>query len=180
MQKRFPALADILPVLAVIAVMFYGWSMVVFLWKLPGWLFFLSLGEIAIIFSYELVTNLAESLFILALLLVCAALLPARFLRNDFIPRGSAAALVLVGALLLINYLDAQNRLGPPAYWPVWLLTAVFAAIALAWIAARVGMAGRALAWLADRLIVFLVLLLPLSGFAFAALLTRYLFRMSL
>lgn len=180
MLKRFPSRTDIAPVFAIIAVMFYGWSMVVFSWKLPGWLFYLSLGEIAVIFSYELITNLAESLTILALILLVAAILPARVLRDAFLVRGSAVALAIVGALMLINYLNVKDRLGPPAYWPLWMLAAVLAAILLAGLASRIGVAGRALAWLADRLIVFLFLLVPMSVIALVAILTRFIFRVVL
>ena len=47
MTRRLPALQQILSVLALVAVPFYGWTIMVFFWKLPGWLYFLSVGEIA-------------------------------------------------------------------------------------------------------------------------------------
>lgn len=176
LKKRFPPLADILPVLAFTAVMFYGWSIVIFLWKLPGYLFFLSIGEIAVPFFYELVTNLAETLLILTLILLVAALLPARVLRDAFIVRGSTISLTLVSAMMFINYRAVTNRLGPPAYWPVWILAAVLAAIALAWLASHVRIVSRAIAWLGDQLIVFLYILLPLSSLALVVILVRLIF----
>lgn len=176
LKKRFPPLADILPVLAFTAVMFYGWSTVVFLWKLPAYLFFLTLGEIAVPFSHQLVINLAETLFVAGLILLVAALLPARVLKDAFVVRGSAIALTWVGAMMLIIHRSVTNRLGPPAYWPLWILAAVLAAIAFAWVASRVRVAGRALAWLGDQLTIFLFILLPLSAVALVVVLVRLLF----
>lgn len=174
LRKRLPPLTDILPVFAITAVLFYGWSIVVFLWKLPGYLFFLTLGEIAVIFCYELITNLAESLALMAVLLLAAALLPPRALKDSFAVRGSTIALGFIASLIFIIHL-ATNRLGPAAYWPLWFLAVALAGLALAWIASSIGWAGRAVAGLTDRLIIFLFILLPLSAIALVVVLVRLL-----
>lgn len=175
MLKRFPSIADILPVYALISSLFYGWSVVVFAWKLPGWLFFLTSGEIAVIFSYEFVTNLSESLFVMVPLILLAGILPPRVLKEAFVSRGSAIALGMIGSMMIVVRLSVANKLGPPAYWPAWLLGAVLVSIMLAWITSRVIFVARALAWLADRLIVFLLILIPLSVVALIVVLARFL-----
>ena len=176
MSKRFPSLSDILPVFAIIAALFYGWTMLVFLWKLPGWLFFLSLGEIAILFAFELTTNLVESLAVLALILLVTALLPSRILKDHFPSRGGAVALAVVGTMILLLHLAVTKRIGLAASWPTWTLLIGLLSASLAWVASRFGIAGRFLAGLGDRLTVFLFILLPLSVISLAVVLVRLFF----
>lgn len=176
MTKRLPALADILPVFAIIAFLFYGWTMMVFLWKASGWLFFLTPGEIAVIFAYQLATNLAESLFFLLILLVLAAVLPARLLKEVFIVRGGAISVTAIGSMMLFLHLTASTRPGPSSSWFGWMLVTLLLAILSAWAATRFQWIGRALAGLGDRLIVFLFLLAPLSLIALVTVLLRLFF----
>lgn len=173
MLKRFPSLADILPVLAIISFLFYGWSILVFLWKLPGWLFFLSLGELAVLFAFELAVNLLESLAILALILLVTALLPQRLLKDHFPARGGAIALAVVGMMILLLHLAVTKRIGLASSWPMWTLIIGLLSASLAWVASRFGMAGRFLAGLGDRLTIFLFILLPLSLISLAVVLVR-------
>ena len=173
LKKRFPPLAAIVPVYAVISALFYGWSIMVFIWKLPAWLFFLTMGEIAGIFAYQFVTNLIESLFILGVLLVLAFLLPARILRNDFMVRGSAAAFTWIAMMMLFlhRFVNADRAYdefisyGPPSgaslIW--WMMGAILLAVLVAFLASRFQTFGKVVAWVADRFIIFLFLLLPLS-----------------
>ena len=173
MTRRLPALQQILSVLALVAVPFYGWTIMVFFWKLPGWLYFLSVGEIATLLAFALATNLIESLLIAASLVLAAALLPSRLLRDSFVVRGGAFALALIGAMILIDILGATNRLVSPLPWTLWILAALLIGFLLAWFASRVTAVGRGLAWLADQLTIFLFLLIPLSVVSILILLAR-------
>src|SRR5574339_944834 len=100
MQQRLPKILDILQVYAVIAVMFSGWTILAFLWKLPAWLLLLNLGEILTIFAYAMTANLLETLAVLFTLLLLCFFLPSRFLREDFAVRGSILAIGLIGSLM--------------------------------------------------------------------------------
>ncbi|MBV6396479.1 MAG: hypothetical protein HFACDABA_02077 [Anaerolineales bacterium] len=176
MKNRFPTLTQIIPVLSILCVLFYGWTAVMFLWKLSSWLFFLTFGEIAVLAAYASVTNLVESLVLLGILLLAAALLPARWLKDDFSLRGGALAITLAGSMLLINHLSVIDRLGPVAYWPLWILGALLFGMALSSIASRVTIVGRAIVWLGDQFSVFLFILLPMSVVSIVVLLARMLF----
>jgi hypothetical protein len=175
MSKRLPQFADLLPVFAVIATLFYGWSMVVFLWKLPGWMFFLNLGELAGILSYEFVTNLVESLFILFVLVLVCAILPPRFFRDVFVVRGSMAALVMIASMMLFLH---QSVSAGPAFdnkLSVWMLVSLAIAVILSALATRLRWVGAVLAGLADRLIIFLFILMPLTALGLIIVIARYL-----
>lgn len=165
MKKRFPPLAQILPVYAVIVFLMYGWTLMLVFWKLPSWLLSLTAWEIVSILAYSFALNLVESLFFLGLLLGAGAVLPGRILRHDFAARGASFMLVVLASMMLhlALYADTDLReafiLSLLPWWAVSLLAAVlFVALTVRW--------ARLRTWLlefSDRLIVFLYLFLPLS-----------------
>jgi hypothetical protein len=98
--QRFPNISAILPVYAVIAVPIFGWTITFWLWKLPSWLKFLTLGEIAAILSYALMIAFFESMLICGLLLLLCFLLPSQAFRDRFVVRGTWLAIGLALAVL--------------------------------------------------------------------------------
>lgn len=165
MKKRFPPLAQILPVYAVIVFLVYGWTLMLVFWKLPSWLLSLTSWEIVSILAYSFALNLLESLLIIGLLLGAGAVLPGRILRDDFTARGVSFVLVVLASMMihLAVYADTDLRdafiLSLLPWWTVSLLmAAVFAALTVRWARLR-----ALLLELSDRLIVFLYLFPPLS-----------------
>ena len=166
MSKRLPHINEMISVFAVISTMTYGWTLLAFLWKLPSWLKYLTFGEILGVYSYSLLTNFAESIFCLAFILILCVLLPPRFLRDVFTLRGTIFALSLLGSIMLMLsfYSDDNPTLmeGPPV-WLVILLGSSLFMILLDFLSRKVRQVTSALLWLADRLIIFLYINLPLS-----------------
>lgn len=162
MLKRFPPLSSILPTFAVIAFMFYAWSLSVFIYKLPGWLSYLHPAEIGGILAYEFAVNFAESsVFLLILLLVCAAL-PARFLKHSFVVRGTVIAVVMIASMQVFLYrFFTTPQFG--IYVNTWMLASAAFSILAAWVSTRVRFIQVVVLWLSDRLIIFLFLLIPCS-----------------
>lgn len=162
MQARLPSFQSIFQVYAVIVFMFSAWTITAFLWKLSAWLMILNLGEILTIFSYGMVVNFVESLLVLLALLGLSFLLPSAVLRDDFIVRGSILAAGIVGSVMA--FVRLQMALGMAAATSLWL--APFAVLVLTAIlfvvAPRVRLLRVAVAWISDRLTVFLYLLVPL------------------
>ncbi len=160
--RRLPELQPILQVYAVIAVLFSGWTIYIFLHKLPSWLLTLNAGEIFTVFSYAMVTNLIESLIVLLLLLVVCAALPPRLLRDRFAARGTILALGLVGSLMVA--LLVLNRFGIESRSKIligFLITLLLTAFLLVF-SSKVCLIDSAVLWLSDRLVVFLFVLIPL------------------
>lgn len=175
MKKRFPPLAQILPVYAVVAFVIYGWTLMLVFWKLPSWLFSLTSWEIASILAYSFALNLLESLFVVGLLLGAGAVLPGRILRDDFAARGASFALVLLTSVMLhlIVYADTDLReafvLSLLPWWAVSFLAAtLFAALTSCWTRLR-----ALLLEFSDRLIVFLYFFLPLSFVSLMIIIAR-------
>jgi hypothetical protein len=176
LKNRFPRFAEIIPVYSVIAVLVYGWAMIRFAWRLPSWLHYLTLGDLFGIFSYAMLTSLVESLLLIGLLLGLCALLPSRLFRDAFIVRGAAIALVLLGSIIV--YLVMYERIGPTFIERIelWTLAGLLLAVLFAWLCGRVRLLGAAVAWLADRMIVFLFLLMPLSAVGVIVVILRNIF----
>ena len=176
MLKRFPARTDIPPVFAVITFMLYAWTLVHFFWALPSQSFYLYIGEIFSVFSYALTETLFESLALLGFLLALCFLLPPAVLRDVFVVRGTSLALILTGSVML--FWNRFSALGLSMAGNIYLWTAVTngAALLIAFLSTRIGILAKVLAGFADRLIVFLYLLMPLSAIALGTVLVRSLF----
>ena len=119
----------------------------------------LSLGEIAVVFSYAMAANFLESLIILLFILAVSALLPPHLLRHDFVMRGSVLATGLIAALMSFvgGHMLFGVQGGSALYLAPFLVlgaSAAFLAVGARWRAAFLA--------LSDRLTVFLLILVPL------------------
>ncbi len=176
LKTRLPTFDSILPVFAVISFMIYGWTLVVFLWKVPSWVQFLTFGEIMATLAYSMAACLLESLAALGILLLACLLLPAHWMRDVFVTRGSAAALLGLGSVMLFMYrfsLDGYSFLDNLIRWS-W--TGLAVTLLFSFLAPRLRVVVRAAAWLSDRLIVFLFLLLPISLVSLLVVIYRNIF----
>lgn len=176
LKSRLPTFNAILPVFAVISFMVYGWTLVVFLWKVPSWMMFLTLGEILSVSAYSMASALLESLAALVILLLASVLLPTRWMRDVFVTRGSVAAFFGLGSIML--YMLRLSTIGYAAlhYLFPWTWLALGLTLLLTFLAPRVRVIIRAVAWVSDRLIVFLFLLVPISLVSVLVVIYRNLF----
>ncbi len=163
LKRRLPAFEQLVVVYAVIAVMIYGWTIIAFIWKLPSWLNYLTVGEMLAILSYSLFTDLLESLFILGLLTLAAMILPQVLLLDHFAIRGSIITLSLLGSGMCFFARYVNEGTSVLTLWPPWLVVTLLALSLFLALAGKVQGVGRAIFWLADQLTVFLYILLPLS-----------------
>lgn len=166
MRKRLPEFQSILQVYAVIAVMLAGWTVIAFLWKLSAWLLLLNLGEIFAIFSYAMAANFLESLVILLLLLGLSSLLPAGILRDDFVVRGTVISIGLIGSLMA--FVGSHRQFGIEG--GLMLLIAPLASLIITgYLLSHASNSHRLRStamWLSDRVVVFLLILIPLFAVA--------------
>jgi hypothetical protein len=159
---RLPTLRENIQVYAVVAVPVYTWTILWLLWELPSWLNFLGVGEILPIFAYALTTNLLESLLILAGLNFFCFVLPKHWFQDSFVARSFLFILPGLGYLMYYASLFGKE-IDPPA--SLWLsLPVVFVAFfLLSLFLSRILMLKDLAEVIADRLTVFLYLLIPLS-----------------
>ena len=115
---RLPKPETIYPVYGVIVTLIYGWSVYRFIWKLPSWLKFLVPGEILAAAFYTLVSDLFESLLILAAFVLFAFALPGKWLRENFIFRGGLSALSVLGLFVgLAHYNITLAQVSKYWFW---------------------------------------------------------------
>lgn len=161
-RERIPPRSEIFCVYGTIVFLIYGWASVAFFWKLPGWLYFLSLSELAVIAAYILTSNLLESLALLLVFLIACVVLPPAWLRNEFATRG---ALTMYSLSMCVGLLNLSTLLALPTGADLFstasgfLLTAGFAL----WLDKRIPVVHRLMADLGNRMIIFLYLWIPLS-----------------
>ncbi len=163
MKKRFPRIQEVVPVYAVISCMIYGWTFVLFFWKLPSWVHFMTLSQVFGAFSYGILTNLIESLIVISGLLGLCALLPSRYLRDTFVDRGSTITIIALGSVMLYQYqfravrYDFANEIRP------WFIATVFVILLFVFLTAKIRFLKSAIINISDRMIIFLYIFIPLS-----------------
>ena len=172
-QSRLPDFKEILPVYAVLVFFLFGWATIAFFWKLPAWLFYLNLREVGVIYLYAAVTELFESLFYLCVLLALAAILPAGILKSRFQIRGTIAAFFILGLIELTSYFIAFQELNSVISVSIALLICGVLGAALIGLSSKYVVFERAIRFLADRMVVFLYVYLPIAGIAFVLVLIR-------
>jgi hypothetical protein len=121
-------------------------------------------------------TNFAESIFCLAFLLILCLILPPRFLRDVFTLRSTIFAISLLGTMMLalIFYSDDNPALmGGPPVWLIILLISSLLIFPLDFLSRKVRKVALSLLWLADRVMIFLYINLPLSIIALVVVAIR-------
>lgn len=176
MSKRLPHINEMISVFAVISTMTYGWTLVAFLWKLPSWLKYLTFGEIFSVYSYSLLTNFAESVLCLAIILILCVILPPHFLRDVFTLRGTIFSISLLGTMMFVLSFYSDDNPALMGGLPVWLVIlsgSSLLMILLDFLSRKAREVAPALLWLADRLIIFLYINLPLTVIALVVVAVR-------
>lgn len=173
MRKRLPEFESIVQVYAVIAVLFAGWTITAFLWKLSAWFLLLNVGEILTIFAYAMAANFIESLILLSMLLAACILLPANLLRDDFLVRGTILSIGLIATLMA--FVGSEMQFGVESGF-LLLIAPLLVLSLMAFLLQRASQFQRVRSlaiWFSDRVVVFLLILAPLFVVASAYVIFR-------
>ena len=173
--KRLPDRQSILGVYATAVFMIYGWTIWRSFWKLPSWMFVLNLWEIFSVYAYAFVVAFLESILVLAILIFIGFVLPSRWWNDRFTSMGLIWLIVFEGSIMLRLY---GNR--APAFWedfvynqgPWWAYTLALALL-LSLVVPRVRWLGKGFELLAERMVVFLYIYLPLTVISFMVVILR-------
>ena len=163
MKNRLPKIQDIVSVYAIISFIIYGWTFVLFFWKFPSWLDFLTPAEIFGAFSYGVLTNLIESLIVIGGLLCLCVLLPPRTMRDAFAAYGSVITIIVLGSAMLYQYQFRAVRLGFTSGIRLWLVATVFAILLSVFLTAKIKILKSIILNISDRMVIFLYIIVPLS-----------------
>ena len=173
--KRFPKTPQIAAAYAVIVLVIYIWTLLWSFWKLPSWLFFLSIGEILTIYAYSFATNFLESLLVLCLPLALGFILPRKWFLDAFVARSTIVVLSVLGyaAYILTQFNSREDYPGNLIrLFPFVLL----ASLVLAFLVGKVKFLTKSLDFFAEQTTVFLYISIPLSLIALLVVLMRIIF----
>jgi len=176
LKKRIPSWGMILPVYAVIACMVFGWTIVSFIWKCSSWTHFFILSEILVLFAYSMTFALLESLILLGIVVLISLLLPASWMRDAFVTRGTTLVVFGFGFVMLEVYRFMASRFEVVHDLPLWSAVGLLVTIVMTVLSTRARVITRAAAWVSDRLIVFLFLLGPIALISFLVVAYRNIF----
>jgi len=170
--NRFPSWQDNLKVYAVIAALIYAWSILWLFWELPSWLYYLTVAEILPVFAYALATNLFESLLILAALNLLCFILPKKWFHESFVAR--SFFLVALGLGYLMFFASTFGKEGDYPKELLYLAPVAFTlSYLLGFLLTRNVPLKKLTEQVADRLIVFLYLTVPLSVLSLLVIVVR-------
>jgi hypothetical protein len=172
---KLPSAEQLVQVFAAIAVINYSWSLLQFFYRLPSWLFYASMGEIGVKFSYMTFVNLLESLLLLALFVLAGLVLPRAWFRERFVSRSVSISLLGLGYLMYVNlYFPLADSYPLASY--ARDLTVLLVIAVLAFLMDRVAFLRSLLDGFANRTVVFLYLIVPVSVVSLLVVLFRNLF----
>jgi hypothetical protein len=173
--NRFPKWPQVVAAYSVIVLVIYSWTILWFFWKLPGWLFFLSIGEILTIFAYSMMTNLFESLLVLCLPLGLCLILPRKWFSDVFVARSVIITLSVLGyaAYILTQFQSREDYPGGV----VRLIPIVFlVSLLLAFLAGKVKILVKVIDFFAEQATIFLYITIPVSLVCLVVVLARLMF----
>lgn len=157
--NRMPMRDQIVPVYAVIAFLSFVWAIIALVWKIPAWLYFQTVYEILPILAYFFRQIFFDTLIYLGILLAVCMILPARFLKDEFIVRGTWAAIGVLGSY--IAYVNLLFMWGDSVVG--WTIAALLLGVTLAVFSAHVRWLAKIATEVSDRLVIFLYILIPVS-----------------
>jgi hypothetical protein len=174
-MKRFPTLEKLLPVYSIVVVVIYSWSLLRFFWRLPSLLFYSTAGEIAITYAYLVAVNFLESIVILLALIILSIILPGRWFFDRFVTK--SVLLVSLG-LWYLGYIASHISAEAPYPYDLirWSPAVAVLIFALVFLLDQVGFLRKIILGLADSLIVFLFISIPISVISLLVVIVRNIF----
>jgi hypothetical protein len=178
LMSHLPERRYVLGVYATAVFLTYGWTLLASFWKVPSWLYFLRLGDILSIYAYSFVIDFTESLMLLIAATLIGVLLPNRWWNARFTANGALWVLVLMGSIMLRLYTNRspdqwEDFVGNQGTW--WGITLLLG-IVLNFLISHVRLFRRGVEILADRLVVFLYVYLPVTVISIAIVFVRVVF----
>lgn len=176
-SKHLPSREQVVAVYGVIVFLVYGWTIYWYLWKLPSWLYFMTLDELLVTYSYAQVVNIMESLLVLLVPILVGFVLPHRWFNEKFVARGVTLILLLLVALM--NYLNIITALqGFPPGLPWMILATLAVMIVVVFLAGYIPIFRKVMDEIGNRATIFLYIFLPISVISILVVFIRNVMRL--
>ncbi len=102
-RKRLPVKAEILSVFNVLIFVVFGWSVRGFLFEIPSFLLYLSLGDMAAVVFYMMAFAFFECVLLTGGLVIVSMILPQNWLKTGFAYKGFLIILVATTCFILFQ-----------------------------------------------------------------------------
>lgn len=179
-RAHLPAWHELLPVFSTLVFVVYSWALYRMFYQLPSWAYYLQIYEILILASYVLATALIESLVMIGFVCLISLILPINIYRKQFVSQGFLLAFAWgLGAFLIqrrvADLLDLE-------LWQVILFSSGILGMSLifpvltGWVFNRSPKIARVFSSLADRMVVFSMIYVPLSVLGLVVVFIRNVF----
>ena len=173
---RLPDSKSILGVYAIIVTLVYSWTLFTSFYKLPSWMFYLTISQILSVYAYSFSIDLLESIIALTgVFFLEFTLFLALRNRDEFQARSILVVLVvLISSMsrlaLFQTYEDIEAFLSGELIW--WAIT-LPSGMLLAVFASKSKIIRNILEGIAERTTVFLYIYLPLSFISLIVVIAR-------
>ena len=171
--SRFPKWTQIAALYALIVFAVYSWTLIWFFWKIPGWLYYLSIGEILTSLAYSLATNFLESLAVVLIPIFLAVVLPKKWFLDQFVARGAALILPGLGYMMYIAF-QFQSKLDYPGNALNLYSFVLGLLVILTFLVGQVRFLSKALEFLGNQATIFLYLSIPISLLSILVIIIRF------
>lgn len=177
LRARLPDVTQFLPVFSTVVFIVFSWAIYHALYQVPGWLFYMTLPGVLVLFAYILGFALIESLMVSAFLTAYCLFLPEKWLKRHFTAQGFVLAILLA----LVTYLLRDNfeRIQKLEVWQMAAIPlTVMIGIALispllAKLCERLPKLTRILESISERLTIFSYIYVPLGILGLLVVLMR-------
>lgn len=174
--EHVPSGKSVWGVYAIIVFLVYSWTLIASFYKLPSWMFFLTINQILSIYAYSFSVNFLESVFLLTgILLLEFTLFIGLRNKAEFQPRAVLVALFFLASIMVRLYLfqgyeEVDDFIaGESTWWTIIIPFCLFFSV----LGAKIKWLGKLLTSFSDQAVVFLYIYIPLSLFSLIAVLLR-------
>jgi hypothetical protein len=175
--SKIPTRQELLPVFSLILFIVYSWTIYRMLFQIPSWLYSHSKTGIFFLVAYVFAVALIESLFLFGFILLVNLILPRRLFRDQFIAQGSLMVIACTIWALILKFQNAssglRNLLEVSAWILVFILSLLIIAVVSSFLMQRYQRGKSVLESIADRMIIFAWIYVPVGLVSLAIVLVR-------
>jgi hypothetical protein len=176
-KNRIPSNPEIASIFGTVVFLVHTWAVRGFLYKLPSFLYYFSLGDVLSVLAYMMAFALLESIVTTIGLVILSLILPVKWFRQGFVYK-CFALLVLGGAASIWLQLFLKDSLADANYGIIFMggrITAL-AGIGLLFLFHNVKPLQKLAESIVDRLSVFSYIYVPVGALSLLVVIIRNLF----
>lgn len=184
LSSRLPSTQQIWPVFSTIVFIIFTWMLYNFFFQIPSWLFYMKAAEILILLAYVMSYSLIESLLVLAFVLLLCMIFPASYFKNQFDALGSIQVFIISAIFYILRQrmgtfskLEVENQINVLVATLLSILVGlVLSVIIVSKIFERFPVLSRWTSSLANRMIIFSYIYVPLGLLGLLVVIIRNIF----